>query len=391
MLIEEKQLITAKERDLNVALICQYHFPYGMAATNRIIAYAKGLIVLGSYFKVYIYRPTDKIPQVVNVEPIGNYKGINYEYTYGRTIRSTNKFLHLLEIIWGLLRSIYLLIKDDRNTNYDIVIISHDSPEVLLLFNSLAKILKIKSVFIFDEYPPPIRTQLRKDIPGWKKYLYKVILSRYDGFISMTDSLLNFYINIVRKDIKSFKLPVLVEIDRFDIQPDDQKGIKLLNKVSNYICYMGNLDLKKDNVDIIIKAFSIITDDFPDLKLLIGGVGKGNDLVSLKDLTLKLRIDDKTLFLGEVHREDVPIFLRKAKILVNSQPDTRRADGGFPTKLGEYLASGIPVVLTDVGEISKFVHDRNEVFFVKPNDEIDFAEKMSFVLNNPENCQRSCQ
>jgi glycosyltransferase involved in cell wall biosynthesis len=59
-----------------------------------------------------------------------------------------------------------------------------------------------------------------------------------------------------------------------------------------------------------------------------------------------------------------------------------QAEGGFPTKLGEYLASGRPTIITKVGELSDYVSDGVSTFFVKPGDVLDFADKLRFVLAN---------
>ena len=42
--------------------------------------------------------------------------------------------------------------------------------------------------------------------------------------------------------------------------------------------------------------------------------------------------------------------------------------GGFPTKLGEYLASGKPVIVTNVGEISEYLTDRQNAYIIEPNN-----------------------
>ena len=56
--------------------------------------------------------------------------------------------------------------------------------------------------------------------------------------------------------------------------------------------------------------------------------------------------------------------------------------GGFPTKLGEYLMSGTPVLLTDVGESSQYFIDEQDMFFAKPDSPIDFAHKIKYIKNN---------
>ena len=78
----------------------------------------------------------------------------------------------------------------------------------------------------------------------------------------------------------------------------------------------------------------------------------------------------------------VPLILCSSDLLVSSQPDSLRAKGGFPTKLVEYLASGKPVLFTDVGEISNYLIDGENGFLVPPESPSLYAEKILYIKNN---------
>ena len=60
------------------------------------------------------------------------------------------------------------------------------------------------------------------------------------------------------------------------------------------------------------------------------------------------------------------------------------ADAGFPSKLTEYLATGVPVVVTEVGDIPVYLNDNVNSFLSEPNNVEAFAAKLDFVLNNYE-------
>ena len=52
--------------------------------------------------------------------------------------------------------------------------------------------------------------------------------------------------------------------------------------------------------------------------------------------------------MGRVNFGDVPQILCDATILLTSQPITKRAAGGFPAKLAEYMRSHTPSIVTNV-------------------------------------------
>lgn len=69
---------------------------------------------------------------------------------------------------------------------------------------------------------------------------------------------------------------------------------------------------------------------------------------------------------------------------MTSQPVTKRAAGGFPTKLAEYMMSHTPAIVTNVGEIHCYVQDNNTVYLVDPCDDVAYAEKMRYILSHPQ-------
>lgn len=69
-------------------------------------------------------------------------------------------------------------------------------------------------------------------------------------------------------------------------------------------------------------------------------------------------------------------------MLVLARPNNKQSEAGFPTKLGEYLATGKPVVVTRVGEIPEYLEDQVNAFIANPGDAGNFALKMKQVMLN---------
>ncbi|MEO7835038.1 MAG: glycosyltransferase family 4 protein, partial [Ginsengibacter sp.] len=87
-------------------------------------------------------------------------------------------------------------------------------------------------------------------------------------------------------------------------------------------------------------------------------------------------------FLGRKTAKEIPKILCDSDILVLARPDNNQAKAGFPTKLGEYLASGKPVVITDTGEVSRYLSNNISAYLARPDDVKDFAEKILFALSD---------
>lgn len=349
--------------------MCRYPIPIGMAATTRIFSYSKGLVNLGNYVCVYsaIPRPNNSFP--CN----GSHDGIDFKYCTSY-LRSNNLFIRAFNILVSNIASIVAIYKDNRKIGFDRIIVSSDIISLLYLCTILKRIIKLPLIFIFDEFPRPIRGKLKDKLPKYKVFAYRNILKRYSGYISISRTLSDFYNTICPR--KTLILSTIVNDSRFHEAPIRDKT----SKDHFNITYLGNMELSKDNVDNIIKAFSLIFHKY-DCSLLLYGKPSIKDKLFL-DGIIKEKGIEKFVSFNFSEYSQVPEVLCKSDILVSSQPVTKRASGGFPTKVGEYLCTGNPVLLTDVGETSKFFINGQHIFFASPENPNDFADKISYIIDN---------
>jgi glycosyltransferase involved in cell wall biosynthesis len=97
------------------------------------------------------------------------------------------------------------------------------------------------------------------------------------------------------------------------------------------------------------------------------------------------KLTDRVILTGLIPFNEMPAYLKNADALLLSRPDNIQARFGMPTKLGEYLISGKPVILTSVGDITIYLKDGESAFITTPGDYNAFAEKIDYVLGNYEN------
>ena len=71
----------------------EFSFPEGTGASSRVLNYAKGLRANGALVKVLCVEPIGSEGGSGAQAARGEYKGIPYEYTYGRTTRPASRWL----------------------------------------------------------------------------------------------------------------------------------------------------------------------------------------------------------------------------------------------------------------------------------------------------------
>lgn len=345
-----------------------------MAATNRIAAYASGLVENGAevdVISIHPINPAFKGAPDKREPDAGVYRGINYYHPSGR-YRNPSRILRFLAMKsgWRFLSGALKVDQLFKQNKYDIAILSFDEPHLLFAFSKIAHRHKAKTVFIFDEYPIPIRHKLKPDIPSWKKKAYRVVLKNIDGYISISNELANYYNSYVKKP--TLILPVIVNSNKF--VPSERSK-------NNWITYIGNMEATKDNVALIAEAFSRIASGYPAFSLHFFGPDNGLSASKIREIAKTNNLTDRIILEGSINSELVPDIIDISKVMVSSQPDTLRAKGGFPTKLGEYVIMGVPTLLSDVGENSNYITDK-DCFFAKPGNITDYAEKLSTILTN---------
>lgn len=253
---------------MNIGIICGYPIPYGMAATTRIFSYSKGLVENGDEVDVWSIIPTGFAPDL-DIHNAGKFKDVSFFYSY-KCRKYSNKFLHILEMIYSLLILGVRLYKRDKILKYDAFIVSSDSIPTLMYMALFNAIFQRKLVFIFDEYPIPIRKMCKNKIPKWKEIIYRLILNRYSGYVSMTNNLLSYYKNIADKP--GIVVSSITDISRFEgINKKKREGD------SFKVLYMGNMELSKDNVDNILYALAILLRQKYDVVLYLYGKPSGKD------------------------------------------------------------------------------------------------------------------
>lgn len=218
-----------------------------------------------------------------------------------------------------------------------------------------------------------------RSFSGLKKqfdlFLYKKkILPQLDFMIIMTNNLIEYYSKFT--ECKVIHIPMTVDFNRFGNTVKDIVKTK-------YLAYCGTMNCKKDGVDILVEAFAKLAAQVDDIELyLIGPAIPKSDYNKIKTIIKKRKISQKVKFVGSVDRDDIPNYLSNAFALCLARPYSKQAEGGFPTKLGEYFAARRPVIVTKTGEIEKYVAHKKDAYLAEPNSIDDFYNKLLEMYND---------
>jgi len=346
-------------------------FPYGGAVTNRHISYLKGLVEMGVDVHILLLaRSVDH--SILSNQSEGEFSGIKFKYGTFDEVKKKLSLNKIMIRIKGLLRiRSYLINKflPDQNTALLFLVVD---PVSLYVFRKLAKKFKMKIFHERMEYPFIHRTNTIKKL--WI-YFYLYQLKYLNGLYVISSELAAYYKKYI--DIKKiFLLPMTVEPDRFNIP-------KTACSYGDYIAYCGTMHSNKDGVPCLIKAFDIFASHYPYVNLVL--IGDNSNRQVIEDVLYtasKANHKNRIYFTGKLERNEIPNLLVNARVLALARSANKQAKGGFPTKLGEYLATGNPVVVTKVGEIPYYLEHKKSAYLAEPDDPNDFAEKLKEIFND---------
>lgn len=141
---------------------------------------------------------------------------------------------------------------------------------------------------------------------------------------------------------------------------------------------VGRLVYKK-GFDVLISAWNIIVNKFPDAKLIIGGEGPLQP--QLERQAKELGIDSSVIFIGRIDWRDMPKYLASADIFVlPSIKDKFGNMDGLPTVLLEAMSSGTACVASDIGGVPLVIRNWENGVLVCSNDVGALANAINRLL-----------
>ncbi len=148
------------------------------------------------------------------------------------------------------------------------------------------------------------------------------------------------------------------------------------------LIFVGRL-VDKKGIEYLLRAMPRIRAEHPEAHLRIIGDGPLRD--DLHTLCADLRITEHVTFEGALVNEAIPGFLQRAAIAVIPSVVAKSGDQeGAPVAIMETLACGCPTIVSDYPGARDIITDGETGLLVPQRDAEAIAEKVCFLLSNPE-------
>jgi len=238
------------------------------------------------------------------------------------------------------------------------------------------KVLTLHGGVMLDRFPNFYKWH---DRMYWK-YSYRMAFRTYERIITATEAEKRHYVEKHGSPETKFRITNFAADQRFRVVEDEEEKRNVRGKYNlpkHFILYAGWIHPHK-NIEGVIKGYNEARHLLgAKQKLVIMGGGTGPYFEQIIRLISKLRMEDDVIFLGYIQEGDVPYVYNLADLFL------------FPTNyesfgivLLEAMASGVPVITSNIRDIDEVVEDAT--VRVDPTNSSEIGARIVEVLSSPD-------
>jgi len=302
-------------------------------------------------------------------------------YRYRLPLEADSASSYVVEYLWALFMQSYLAFKVHFTRGFD-VIHACNPPDTIFIISYFFKVLGKK--FLFDHHDANPELYLAKfDRKDWW-YGLLVRLERWtfraaDASIATNDSYKR--IAIERGGMPPDRVTVVRSgPDLARVRPVPPCDLYKQGKdyLVGYVGVMG----RQEGLDYLLRSVRYLVHDVERKDTHFCLVGSGTEIDSLQRYACELGVADYVTFTGRISDRELMEILSTADICVNPDVANDLNDISTMNKIMEYMAIGKPIVQFDLREGRYSAQSAS--LYAKKNDEVDFAQKILILLDDPE-------
>lgn len=202
-----------------------------------------------------------------------------------------------------------------------------------------------------------------------RKMFTKIVVRNAETVTTVTENLAIAMKNHGLENDNYVVLPNVVNLDMFHISKRNNNPCKII--------HISCFEDKSKNISGLLESLKIIDDKGIDFQCTL--IGEGMDLDLMKEKAKELQLINKVSFTGLLQGQALADELSSGDFLVLSSNYEN-----MPVVILEALASGLPVVSTNVGGIKEMIDDTKGIL-VEPRNKEALAEAMIKMIETHKN------
>ena len=346
-------------------------FPYGFANIERQKLISKGLILAGANVTVLNRKGVHREKSKYIIETYGTFEEIDYIYLSGSPYRSRSFIKRNWLKVYSYFQELRTLTKAKKQLQLDAILFNARHFSSILYYYLVSKILNVPVLFNYVELNSAMEN--RRSISNRiNDYLFENIGLRIIPLVLPISDFLKEYTLRKNKNSKCLKIPSLCNFDIFE-SVQESKG-------DDYLLFCGSAAYL-ETIRFIIDSFSLSTNSNYYLYLILNGTKL--DFEKISDIINNNPKKDRIKIFSGLSYEQLISYYKSAIALIIPLRPNLRDIARFPHKIGEYTASGRPIISNKIGEVSIYFKDNINAYIASNFDSNEYAEKFDLAIQDP--------
>ena len=341
---------------MNILYIRFEDYPYGTASSFRAFTLSKLIVEAGHKITIIAPNINFKDDEIDDKGLYKNWKNI-------KTISINECDDSINQILENTL----------HKEKYDLFM----RPTSIKKYNSIFKTIKkynLPTVMDAVEWYDYTNWRLGKFDPRYYyfQFLWRFKFNKSNGIISISRMIETYF----KKSLSNVvRIPTITDVKNTCFRT------KISNEKIKFI-FSGKLDEGKDNIDSFIKALVLVDHNGdltefhiygPNIEEVKKHLGNDSELLDTHKNHIYVH--------GRVSQHEAQKSCLNSDFSVFFRLNRRSANAGFPTKLGECMTFGTPVICNDTGDISLVVKNRVNGFLLNTKSTEEITDTLKYIIN----------
>jgi len=338
---------------------------------TRVMRYAEALAARGDRVDVIaLRRENQSTNELLN--------GVNVYRIQRRSPNHGARGSYIAGILMFFFRAMFLLMRRHVKARYQLIHV-HSVPDFLVFATWFSKLTGTKIILDIHDLMPEFYASKYCSKHG--SLAFKLLLLAERASASFSDYVIAandlWRERLVSRSVKSDKCSAMVNVP--DRAIFSRRG-RVRTDQNFVVLYPGTLNWHQ-GLDIAIRAFALIKDEVPQAQFHIHGEGSCQS--SLVQLTKELGLQDRVFMKSFVSTREIANIIEEADLGIVPKRKDGFGNEAFSTKIMEFMAMGVPVIVSDT-RVDRYYFDDSVVKFFRGGDEQDLAQSMLLLIQKPE-------
>jgi len=331
---------------------------------NRVRRYAETLAKRGDHVEAIALRRAGQ-PRIEVIS------GVRVFRIQDRVIDEGGPSSYLIKLLLFFVRSAWFLTWHHLKARYDFIHV-HSVPDFEVFATLIPRLTGARVILDIHDIVPEFYASKFK--VGERSLVFRLLLAieavsiAYSHHVIISNHL--WYKKLIQRSAKPNKCTTIINYP--DLSIFSRRSFNHATTTEFLMCYPGTLNWHQ-GVDLAIHAMALLRDKVPNLRFLV--IGKGPDQAKLVDLVKQLDLEGRVSILGLVPIEQVAETMARVDLGVVPKRSDSFGNEAFSTKIMEFMAMGVPVVVSNTRIDQFYFNDRLVQFFESENVE-DLAAKV---------------